>query len=221
MGSECHAYIPEYDTITVWHLRDLASGARKMIKAEKIKHINIPQFEGLTIETILAFARGYPKVMECLPEEPKELRKMPRQYIANIVYTVVGKPFYDWVDERVRARNKKVTTEANMGIEMDPEIAAIFKASTSVSGKYPLQNWHWLSSWRLRPLISLFLLIVSKGNSNNLMKIVAKRRRSKAQIQREKAEEEAKQAEVTTKLQQMDELKKQMALMQTQLDQAA
>ena len=49
---------------------------------------------------------------------------------------MVGKPFYDWVDGKVEERNKKVISEANMGIEMDPDIAAIFKASTAVSGKY-------------------------------------------------------------------------------------
>jgi hypothetical protein len=49
---------------------------------------------------------------------------------------VVGKAFYDWVDGKVEERNKKVISEANMGIEMDPEIAEIFKASTAVSGKY-------------------------------------------------------------------------------------
>ena len=68
---------------------------------------------------------------------------MPRQYLANIVYTVVGKPFYDWVDGKIEERNKKVINEANMGIEMDPEIAAIFKASTAVSGKY---KYHYIVS---------------------------------------------------------------------------
>jgi len=49
---------------------------------------------------------------------------------------VVDKPFYDWVDAKVEERNNKVISEANMGIEMDPEIAAIFKASTAIRGKY-------------------------------------------------------------------------------------
>ena len=135
VGTECHAYVPPYDTVTIWHLRDLASHARTMIHAEKIKHINVPHFEGLTIDSIYEYGKMYPEVMKCLPELEEETKKMPRQYLANIVYTVVGKPFYDWVDGKVEERNKKVINEANMGIEMDPEIAAIFKASTAVSGK--------------------------------------------------------------------------------------
>ena len=130
------AYIPSYDTVTVWHLRDLASGGRRRIPCANVKHIPVPQFEGLTIETILEYAEMHPAVMECLPKDYKETEKMPRQYLANVVYTKVGKPFYDWVDARVRVRNQKVTSEANMGIEMDAEIAEIFKASTAVSGKY-------------------------------------------------------------------------------------
>ncbi len=136
MGSDCHSYVPPYDTVTVWHLRDLASNARTRILAEKIKHINVPHFEGITIDTIYEYAKMYPAVMKCLPESEDETKKMPRQYLANIVYTVVGKQFYDWVDGKVKARNQKVISEANMGIEMDPDIAAIFKASTAVSGKY-------------------------------------------------------------------------------------
>ncbi len=106
-----------------------------MIKAEKIKHINVPHFEGITIDSIYEYGKMYPEVMKCLPESEEETKKMPRQYIANIVYTVVGKPFSDWVDVKVEKRNKKVISEANMGIEMDADIAAIFKASTAVSGK--------------------------------------------------------------------------------------
>lgn len=47
----------------------------------------------------------------------------------------MGQAFQDWVDAKVAARNDKVKTEHNMMIEMDPEIAAIFKASQSISGR--------------------------------------------------------------------------------------
>ena len=39
----------------------------------------------------------------------------------------------------MRKRNDKLKMEQDLMIELDPEIAEIFKASTSVSGKYPLQ----------------------------------------------------------------------------------
>jgi hypothetical protein len=49
-----------------------------------------------------------------------------------------------------------------------------------------------------------------KGNSNNLMKIGAKRRRTKARIEEEKKEEERKKAEVARKLQRLEELEPQL-----------
>jgi hypothetical protein len=46
---------------------------------------------------MMAYARMYPEVMKCLPSEEIEIDKLPRQYIGNIIYTVVGQPFDDWV----------------------------------------------------------------------------------------------------------------------------
>ena len=93
LTAECGAYVSSYDTMTIWHLKELASGARKRIKASAIKHINVPQFEGLNIETMTEYARMYPEVVKCLPLEEKEWEKLPRQYLANVIYTVVGQPF--------------------------------------------------------------------------------------------------------------------------------
>ena len=45
-----------------------------------------------------------------------------------------------------------------------------------------------------------------KGNAHNLMKITAKRRRTKAQIEREKRDEEEKQAEIERRLKRLEEL---------------
>ena len=42
-------YLPHYDNVTVWHMRDLVSGKRRLLEAKKIKHLNVPQYEGLKI----------------------------------------------------------------------------------------------------------------------------------------------------------------------------
>ena len=59
--------------------------------------------------------------------ESKEIAKLPRQYIANVIYTLVGKPFRIWADEQIKKRNERVTEEKDLVIEMDPEIAEIFR----------------------------------------------------------------------------------------------
>ena len=78
---------------------------------------------------------------------------MSRTYLGNVVYTVIGEAFNDWVQERVNERNDKIKQSQSMMIDLDPEIAQIFQASQSVS--------------------------VCKGNSAHLMKATAVRRRTK------------------------------------------
>ncbi len=95
------AYLSSIETMTVWHMKDLVNGNRKMIKSKDIKHVIIPQFEGLAIHDLMDFARQYDDVLAALPMVETELKKLPRQYIANIIYTLVGKPFDDWIDVRV------------------------------------------------------------------------------------------------------------------------
>ena len=120
------AYLSSYETMTVWHMKDLVNGKRKMLKAKDIKHVTVPQFEGLAIKDLLEFARSYDEVIAALPLVKTEIDKLPRQYIANIISTLVGKPFDEWIDKRVNARHEKRAEEGNFNIQMDPEIARIF-----------------------------------------------------------------------------------------------
>ena len=53
----------------------------------------------------------------------------------NVIYTLVGEDFQNWIDERVDARNQKVAEDDNKMIEVDPEIARAFNASNFISGK--------------------------------------------------------------------------------------
>ena len=83
--------------MTIWYLRDLASGKKKPIKGTDVKHLTVPQFETLTIDEFLKYASDYPFVTMCLPDRKQELDKLPRQYLINIIYTKVGEPFKKWV----------------------------------------------------------------------------------------------------------------------------
>ena len=42
LSSEVHAYLPPYEAVTVWHLRDLASNKRSIIKDSAVKVMAIP-----------------------------------------------------------------------------------------------------------------------------------------------------------------------------------
>jgi hypothetical protein len=166
LAYEAEIFLPPYQNVTVWHLSDLASGKRKPIKAAAVKTINIPHFSGLNIETMLEHAKNWPAVAMALPLEPREIDKLPRSYIANCIYTIVGTPFRQWVDQQCQLRNDKVIEKQNLQITMDPAVYQAFLNSKHVS----TQN----------------------GISSHLFKDTAKRRRSKAQILEEKAAELAK-----------------------------
>ena len=60
---------------------------------------------------------------------------MPKQWLVNMVYSLVQEDFAEWVKNHIDARNKKVTVTHNLMIDMDPEVAAAFAASTAVSSK--------------------------------------------------------------------------------------
>ena len=119
------------------------------------------------------------------------MEKLPRQYIINVIYTKVGKPFREWVDKRVGDRHEKVNKKEELYVELDPEIAKVFIASKAVS--------------------------TSNGRSYHMMKACAKPRRTKAEIQRDKDLEEARKLENELKLLRYDEMKKQLEQQETLL----
>ena len=68
----------------------------------------------------------YPEVFRALPIRKAEILKLPRQYLINVIHTIVGEPFAQWVKQRVDARHKKVADDQEMHVEMDEEILAIY-----------------------------------------------------------------------------------------------
>ena len=164
----------------MWHLRDLAAGKKKLIKGTDVKHLNIPQYEHLTIEDFLKFADDYPFVMMYFPSRKVELEKLPRQYIINIIYTKLGEKFRSWVQERVNNRHEKIKDEGDMYIELDPQIAEIYKTCKAVS--------------------------TTNGKSYQMMKVGAKPRRTKAEIQEEKLRKAAEEKEIEQKLKEHAEM---------------
>ncbi len=71
-------YLSHYETVTIFHLKDLMSGKCTRIKSKDIKHISVPCFKGLKIERMLEFAEKYPEAMKVLPIVDKEREKLPR-----------------------------------------------------------------------------------------------------------------------------------------------
>ena len=53
--------------------------------------------------------------------------------MCNVIHTIVREPFSEWVKDQVAERNEMVKSKRNMMIELDPELAKVFAASTQVS----------------------------------------------------------------------------------------
>jgi hypothetical protein len=102
-------YCPSYDTVSIWHLRDMASGNKGNIKCRQVQHLYVPQYEELTIETITAWARqNYRQFCDRYFPVDRELLKYPRQYVINCINTNIGEPFHKWVREQIELRNERL-----------------------------------------------------------------------------------------------------------------
>ena len=78
LASEVGAFLDDYHTMTIWHLRDIMAGKRRMIKSKDVKHLHVPQFEGLSTADILEWAKEFPEVFQALPSEESEIDMLHR-----------------------------------------------------------------------------------------------------------------------------------------------
>ena len=104
LETEVKCYLSSFETMTIYHLRDLACSRKLRIKADKIKHIGIPHYKTLTVEKMRDYIDKHDTreiILKYFPTENKEFEKLPRQYVANVIYTVVGEEFAKWAMDRV------------------------------------------------------------------------------------------------------------------------
>ena len=87
------------------------------------------------MDHILDFGLSYAAVVKALPIL-REVRKMPRQYICNVVYTLVGNPFREWMMARVKEHDHQIAIKQNLLVQFDPKIAAAFAKSSMISRKF-------------------------------------------------------------------------------------
>ena len=118
-------------------MKAIVDGSKKFIHQDKVRHLSVPQYEGLGIKQMLVEAQKYAIMEDYLPDE-QDWKKIPRQWLINLIYTLVGKPFSDWAQECMKARNEKLLNEQKLAIAMDPEILRCFNESTYISSKFTL-----------------------------------------------------------------------------------
>ena len=176
--------------MTIYFLKDQVSGRKKRIYGPNVHHITIPAYEGLTLKDIAEFAQDHPQVNDYLPDG-KEVMKMSKQWIANVIHSVLKKTFSNWVKRQVERRNEEMVVARGLTIEMDPEVAAAFEASTKTS--------------------------VLHGAGVHMLKAGSKRRRTKTEIADSQQAELDKENELRTKMARLDEMELRLASQQAQL----
>ena len=58
-------------------MKDLITRKKKAIKTTDMKYLYVPQYESLSVQKILDFARTYPEIFEYLPDA-KDVPALPR-----------------------------------------------------------------------------------------------------------------------------------------------
>ena len=72
---------------------------------------------------------GRQHVFEYLPDH-QEIHKVGKDWICNVIATVLKGEFTGWIRNQIEIRNAAVTKKKNLMIDMDPEVAAAFNQST-------------------------------------------------------------------------------------------
>ena len=104
------------------------------MKNDAVCNITVPFYESLSVGEILAEFGNIDKVKLYLPEG-RDLPKLPRAYLCNLINSIIGNEFRSWVQKRINDRNEILADEGDNNIVLDKDIADIFNQSTYVSSK--------------------------------------------------------------------------------------
>ena len=95
----------------------------------------VPQYKNLSLEKIFEYIGQVPQIEAYLPDEI-DIPKIPKQWIVNVCASILGQNFRDWVTQQIQDRNTLIAEKKEIMINMDPQLAAKFQASTHVSRKW-------------------------------------------------------------------------------------
>ena len=125
-------YLPPKLEATQKYLRAIMSGKKNYLKWKNVIVIKIPQYKGLTVKDIIKFAETQVDVHSYLPDY--EYDKVPnREWLCNIVNTLIPKDFKEYVDQKVLERKESIYKSQNLNTMIKPEFVEIFKNSQSIS----------------------------------------------------------------------------------------
>ena len=96
-------YLPSYEQVSIYFLKDVVSKQKKCrctasfpltvfflgVKSKDVRHISVPQYEGLVLKDIAAFLNsGRQKVWDYMPDS-QEIHKVSKDWICSVCATVL------------------------------------------------------------------------------------------------------------------------------------
>ena len=80
LSHECKFVLPPKDVTNIYYLRQLATGEKKGVQCDEMKHLNVPYFETLKVESILSWVQlNHPEFTKDYLPLPRDYEKWPRQ----------------------------------------------------------------------------------------------------------------------------------------------
>ena len=187
-------------------------GTKTKVYCDDVKIIFIPQYESLSIDDIIGYGVRHQEVIDALPI-PKECQKLPRDYIGNIIYTLVGAPFADWVKQRTNQRHQKKQLERATTVRVDSRVAAAMRASKQISGKCTVYKYLLLHICSY----CIIVFLAGRGIGAHLLKVGSKRKRTKAEMAVARREDLDRAQNIATRLQELADLRAELDAANQQL----
>ena len=125
-------YFPPIDDAHHKYISQVIVGDKLHLKCKDIKVCRVPHLKGLTVDDLLKFGMEETNLIDYLPEY--EYRKLPhRQWLCNVLNTLLGDTFTKFVQDRLEDRAKFVVRKKELNAKALPEFASIFNKSQNIS----------------------------------------------------------------------------------------
>jgi hypothetical protein len=87
------------------------------------------------MKDLIAYAKLKPIVMDYLPVE-KEISRLPREYLIDLIYSVEGDTFKTWADSRKKERDFNMKSKLKVNIKMSQYSMDRFAASSHCHSRF-------------------------------------------------------------------------------------
>ena len=99
--------MPPYQCLSIYFMKDIIRGSRKLLPCDGIRYLSLPQFDSLSTGKIMQWAHDHGLVEQYLPEA-SEHKRLPRQWVINVINTLHMEEFSRWSHGKIEERHLKL-----------------------------------------------------------------------------------------------------------------